>query len=124
MTWRGWLSQEQLRKEIDESRVLALPSLWPEPFGLAGTEARARARPVAAYDVGGVREWITGGGIVVARADEPALARAIITLTNDCASWMTYAAGARKHAERFRVSAHIRRLQDVLAPRAGKGSPP
>ena len=114
VVWRGWLSQTELRAEIDNARVVALPSLWPEPFGLTGIEAQARARPVVAYDVGGVREWMAGGGITVNRCDEAALARATAVLANDADLWHTHARAARSAAERYRLDAHIDTIQTLL----------
>jgi len=30
---------------MDDVHAMAVPSLWPEPFGLVGIEAQARGRP-------------------------------------------------------------------------------
>jgi glycosyltransferase involved in cell wall biosynthesis len=37
--------------------VVAVPSQWPEPFGLVGIEALAEGRPVVACDSGGISDW-------------------------------------------------------------------
>ena len=52
------------------------PSRWQEPFGLSGAEAQAHGVPVAAFDVGGVREWLEDGvsGFAVPEKDLSALA--------------------------------------------------
>ncbi|MFN2450138.1 MAG: glycosyltransferase family 4 protein [Candidatus Baltobacteraceae bacterium] len=112
--WLGWLSQSQLRGAIDESRVVALPSLWPEPFGLAGIQALARARPVVAYDVGGIAEWLDGGGTAVRRGDERALGAAIASLCGNEAHWRAACDAARRTAGRYRLDAHMETLRDVL----------
>jgi glycosyltransferase involved in cell wall biosynthesis len=67
---------------IGRARVVALPSMWNEPFGSVGLEAMARARPVVAFDVGAVREWLTPGvtGRLVARGDVEDFARALSEL--------------------------------------------
>src|SRR4029450_2402192 len=41
--------------------LLAVPGAWPEPFGLVGLEAAALGVPAIAFDVGGIREWLTPG---------------------------------------------------------------
>jgi hypothetical protein len=41
--------------------LLAVPSTWPEPFGLVGLEAGSLGVPAIAFDVGGIREWLTPG---------------------------------------------------------------
>jgi glycosyltransferase involved in cell wall biosynthesis len=121
VSWRGWLAQAELRAAIDEANVVAVPSLWPEPFGLTGIEAQARGRPVVAYDVGGVADWITGAGIAVPRGDEAALARAIERLTADRACWQEYSRAGREQAERFRLQAHIKMLDGILMAHCALG---
>jgi glycosyltransferase involved in cell wall biosynthesis len=67
---------------IGRATVVAFPSMWNEPFGIVGLEAMARARPVVAFDVGAVREWLRPGvtGCLVARGDVEAFARALSEL--------------------------------------------
>jgi glycosyltransferase involved in cell wall biosynthesis len=83
--FRGWLSAEALARELAEASVLALPSLWPEPFGLVGIEAHCAGRPVVASDTGGVRDWLDDGvsGVLVPPGDADALARALGQLLAD-----------------------------------------
>ncbi|HEY4439911.1 MAG TPA: glycosyltransferase family 4 protein [Candidatus Elarobacter sp.] len=110
--WRGMLDQRALRDAIDAASAVAVPSLWPEPFGLVGIEAQARGRPAVAYRVGGIPEWIGGAGIAVARGDERALAEAIRSIVNP-RRWPAYAAAARSRAEAYRLDAHVTRLLEV-----------
>ncbi len=71
----GWISQVACAALVTSSDVVVMPSLWPEPFGFAGAEAVQRGIPVAAFDVGAVREWLTEGRSgAVAPADPPAAA--------------------------------------------------
>ncbi len=116
----GWLSQAALRNAIDSAYIVALPSLWPEPFGLSGTQALARSRPVVAYDVGGVAEWIDGGGIAVPRADAHALGEAITKLCSDGDLWSRLSSGARENAQRYRLDRHMRMLCELLSAREGR----
>ncbi len=111
--WRGHLSAARLRDAIDGADAIAVPSLWPEPFGLVGIEAQARGRPAVAYDVGGIGDWITGAGIAVRRGDEGALAAAIRTVLDDRA-WNNLSAAARARAESYRLDGHVERLLDIF----------
>ena len=111
--WRGKLSAAELRAEIDRADAVAVPSLWPEPFGLVGIEAQARGRPAVAYDVGGIGDWIGRAGIAVRRADEAALAAAIRTVTSEPA-WSELSSAARARAEEYRLGAHAERLIGLL----------
>lgn len=112
--WRGWLPIDRLREEIDRARIVAVPSLWPEPFGLTGIEGHARGRPAVAFDVGGVTEWMDGGGIAVKRDDVQALAHAIEHITDSEAVWRQYSAAARAGAERYRVEPHMKTLYAAI----------
>jgi glycosyltransferase involved in cell wall biosynthesis len=102
----GGASAAQIRAGIDASEIVALPSLWAEPFGLIGIEAFARGRPVVAYDGGGVRSWLVDGsnGLTVPTGDEAALARALESLTGDDALHRRLGARARTDAERYRLT--------------------
>jgi glycosyltransferase involved in cell wall biosynthesis len=103
----GRLDEKQLRDAIDAAALVAMPSLWAEPFGLAGIEAFARGRPVVAYDAGAIGEWLVpGAGIAVARGDEMALSAAILRLLAD-AEWDRAAPAALAAAQRYRLAPHV-----------------
>ncbi len=104
--WRGKLDAAGLRDAIDAACAVAVPSLWPEPFGLVGIEAQARGRPAVAYDVGGIGDWIGGAGIAVKRGDRRALAGAIRTVLG-VRRWPAFAAAARTRAEAYRLDRHV-----------------
>ncbi|MEA2720316.1 MAG: hypothetical protein QOJ39_2180 [Candidatus Eremiobacteraeota bacterium] len=102
---KGAVAPEALRAAIDDAALVAIPSLWAEPFGYVGIEAFARGRTVVAYDVGGVRAWLADGrsGVAVPRGDEAALAAAIAALLRDDRRRSALAECARREAERFRA---------------------
>lgn len=66
-TFTGWLEDAGRFDRLRRADLLAMPSTWPEPFGLSGLEAAALGIPAIAFDVGGVREWLRPGvnGILV-----------------------------------------------------------
>lgn len=119
MEWLGYLDQPHLVRAMDAARVFALPSLWPEPFGLGATQALARSRPVVAYDVGGVGDWIADPRFAVPRGDERALGSVIDILCNDAHAWQRASAQSREIAERYRLSGHIDRLLSLLDIKVG-----
>jgi glycosyltransferase involved in cell wall biosynthesis len=108
----GWLTQPQMRDAIDASDAVAVPSLWPEPFGLVGIEAQARGRPAVAYAAGGIPEWIAG--IAVPIGNERALAGAIEEITA-AANWDRYAAAALRRAVDFHPEHHIGMLRTLIS---------
>lgn len=75
----GWQSREELSALYAKARLLAVPSRWPEPFGMIGLEAMAMARPVAAFAVGGIPDWLVHGenGLLADEADVPGMAENI-----------------------------------------------
>ena len=81
----GWLAADDLARQIASASVVALPSLWPEPFGLVGIEALAAGRPVVASDTGGVVDWLEHGvnGLRVRAGDATSLASALTALLDD-----------------------------------------
>ena len=44
--FEGWLSGAALAAAYRRAAVVAVPSVWPEPFGLVGLEAMAASKPV------------------------------------------------------------------------------
>jgi glycosyltransferase involved in cell wall biosynthesis len=116
----GRLSAVALRSAYDVATMVAVPSLWAEPYGLVGIEAFARGRPVVAYDAGGIPEWTSasaGGGIAVPRENEAALARAIVSLLDD-ARWKTASARAFAASAAFTLGPHVDALRAIY-----RGSP-
>jgi len=84
-TFLGWLDNEACRKWINRSRVVVVPSIWPEPFGIVGIEAMASGKPVVAFDSGGISEWLVQGqtGYLVPTGDIAALKEKIRVLLRD-----------------------------------------
>ncbi len=85
VSFTGWLSPDRLAQELADASVVAMPSLWPEPFGLVGIEALAAGRPVIASATGGVGDWLEHGvsGLCVKPGDVGELARALNELLAD-----------------------------------------
>jgi glycosyltransferase involved in cell wall biosynthesis len=55
------LASDALDADMRQSDLLAIPSLWPEPFGLVGIEAACRGLPSVTFDLGGISEWLRRG---------------------------------------------------------------
>ncbi len=116
--FRGWLDEQQLAQELAEASVVAVPSLWPEPFGLVGIEALAAGRPVVASATGGIGEWLHEGrtGLSVRPGDTTALARALGELLDDPARQSAMGlAGKQLVAERFSPERHVEALLRAYA---------
>lgn len=118
----GWQSAGQIETLYQRSRAVVFPSTWKEPFGLVGIEAMAHGKPVVAFDVGGVGEWLEHErtGVLLARGDVSAMSDAIESLCRDQALAARLGAAGRERAQRdFGEGLHVERLEAELARAAG-----
>ncbi|MCW3009976.1 MAG: hypothetical protein JWO90_380 [Solirubrobacterales bacterium] len=81
----GALSQAELAAAAAAAAVVAVPSVWPETFGMVGPEALLTGTPVVAYRSGGIADWATPehGAVAVAPGDIAALARELTAVLED-----------------------------------------
>jgi glycosyltransferase involved in cell wall biosynthesis len=121
----GWLDGAARADAFRRSSVLALPSVWPEPFGLVGLEAASLGIPTVAFDVGGVREWVTQGvnGVLVdVHGGASAFAAALVSVLAAPHGRVRMASAALDVASRFSRRAHLDTLEPVLAAAARIGA--
>lgn len=117
VTWHGRLPAEQVAAVLASAAIVAFPSRWPEPFGLVGLEAMRASRPVIAFDVGGVREWLDHErtGLVVPPADTAAFAAALRHLVREPGEAHAMGNLGRASYERtFRLECYLDRLERQL----------
>ena len=119
-TFVGWLRDAERWTWLRKASLLAVPSVWPEPFGLVGLEAGALGVPSIAFDVGGIREWLAPGesGILVP-ANPPrasAFADALVRALSQPDALRRMGEAARATARRMSLSHHLDRLEPILAP--------
>jgi glycosyltransferase involved in cell wall biosynthesis len=117
-TFPGWISGAARTAWFRRATVVAVPSLWPEPFGLVGLDAAVHGVPAVAFDVGGIREWLRDGvnGVLVAeRGDAAALGAALAALLGDRDALARAGAGARQAAKDLSIDAHVSHVEPLLA---------
>jgi glycosyltransferase involved in cell wall biosynthesis len=114
----GWVGAGRREAELRAADVLAVPSVWPEPFGLVGIEAGCVGLPVVAFDVGGIPDWLTPGvSGELAPGERPnagAFAAALVRALRDDAHLHRLGVGAWETACRFTPESHLARLLPVL----------
>lgn len=114
----GWVSGPDLTSLMREASVLAVPSLWPEPFGLVGLEAGLHGVPAVAFDAGGIREWLEddiNGRLVRQVGDAAALGAAIASVAGDPTVAARLGEGARRVAVRLSLDAHVGCVEAILS---------
>jgi len=99
----GWLERRALARLLAHARTLWFPSVWQEPFGLAGLEALAAGVPVIGTALGGTPDWLLDGatGLVVPSGDAVALAAAADELARDPVRARALGAAGRRTAAAF-----------------------
>lgn len=116
LQFAGWLNGDALARAFDDAAVVVVPSRWPEPFGIVGIEAMAHARPVVAFRVGGIDEWLDDGvtGWSVAAGDVTALRHRLSWVLEhpDEAAAMGQRGRARVQRE-FVSAAHLAKLMPI-----------
>jgi glycosyltransferase involved in cell wall biosynthesis len=117
----GWVAPEDRARVYARGQLVAVPSLWPEPFGLAGLDAATLGRPAIAFDVGGISDWLTdglNGRLVDPDRGEQGLGEAIASILGDPAERARMGREALGVSQRMSVTAHVERLERVLADAA------
>lgn len=112
----GQLGDDALAEMLDAAWVHAVPSRWPEPFGLTATEAMMRGTAVVASDVGGLADIVLHErtGLRVPPGDVPALADALARILSDRdAAEALGHAGRSRALEQFSMDSCLTRLEHV-----------
>jgi glycosyltransferase involved in cell wall biosynthesis len=117
VSFLGWVSHDRIGDYFRRARVVAVPSRWPEPFGMVGLEAMWASRPVVAFAVGGIPDWLADGenGLAVAEQDYKQYGQAIEQLLAD--PELATRMGRHGHglaSEKFRFDAQIDRTESIL----------
>ena len=121
----GWIDEAKRDAALASASILALPSRWPEPFGLVGLEAARFGVPTVAFDTGGIRTWLTPGvnGVLVSPTSGAAgFGAALASLLRDPVRLAALSAGATAAAARFSTAAHVESVTRVLAEWQSSGT--
>lgn len=77
VTFRGILRGSELAEELNRHQIMAIPSVWSEPFGVVALEGAACGLALVATEGGGLPEAVGPCGLTVANGDHMALADAL-----------------------------------------------
>jgi glycosyltransferase involved in cell wall biosynthesis len=115
----GWVDAADRNRVLRTASLLVMPSLWPEPWGLAGLEAACLGVPTVAFAMGAIPEWLASGQSgELAPADPPTsegLATAIVRALGDPAHYARLCRGAWERVQHVTIERHVQELLRVLA---------
>lgn len=114
----GFVPGNELWRTMRRARMVVVPSVWYEPFGLVALEAMCQGTPVVVAKSGGLPEIVgeSAAGFVVAPNDPKGLAKAILKLLedDDLVGVMGEAAG-RRAREIGDPQEHLAKIMEVYS---------
>lgn len=113
----GFLPRAEIDKYYARCRLLVIPSIWPEPFGMVGLEALACGKPVVAFDVGGIADWLKNdkAGFLVKRGNIDELSQRVRQLlTEESLAMKMGEAGRLLVQEKFTLERHLHQLLRIF----------
>ena len=123
----GWLQSKDKYEAMRQADLLAVPSLWPEPFGMVGMEAGCLGLPAVGFAVGGIPDWLLAGQTgEIAPGDPPTvegLAAAIVRALADHNHYGRLRRGAFEASRRLNLERHLDQLETVLRAAACHSTP-
>lgn len=117
INFAGWMDHSQLGPWIAAAGFVVVPSRWPEPFGMVGIEALARARAVVAFRSGGIPDWLRDGvtGLLAEPGDVGSLRTSLQRLLDDPQRAVHLGlAGRRDVARRFTHGGFLDAMESAL----------
>ena len=107
----GYVTKEALFARYEAAKVVVIPSLWPEPFGLIGTEAFSTGTPVVASGRGGM-DWLKDGenGLIADPEKPEEMAEVIIRLLTDEELYSRMSQNALKTAQDYSPEVYTNNL--------------
>lgn len=112
----GFIPHKDLHHYYTGASVIVVPSYYPEPFGLTGIEAMYFGKPVVAFHVGGIGEWLHDQetGFLVPFPDKGLFAKKIECLLQDKYLANTFGEKGQEAVKKFiQKEAHIDRLLQI-----------
>lgn len=114
LRWTGTLRGEALATTLNRHRVLVIPSLWNEPFGVVALEGLASGCAVVGSAGGGLPEAMGTAGLTFPNGDARALAAMLRRALRESApAPASIEAHLRRHARRAVALRYLEVLRDA-----------
>lgn len=121
VSFAGSLVGDQLVRELNSHRLIIIPSLWREPFGIVALEGMACGCIPIAADGGGLPDAIGPCGLVFNRGDASDLANKIQRALTDDTIQTTFHREVGPHLQQYQKSVVAERYRQVLAEAVDAG---
>lgn len=122
---KPWTTRDGVFEAMAAARVLALPSLWSETFGLTALEAMSIGLPAIVSQRSGAADFVVHGrtGLTVAPGDRAALGEALREVFDNGALVAELGRNARDETRWDALThvAHAKRLREVYAEALARG---
>lgn len=102
-------------REVAQHKIMVIPSVWAEPFGVVALEGLAAGCAVIASNTGGLPDAVGRCGLLFPTGDAKALAEAIRELLTRSSLREKLTSESASHLEGFRPEVIARRYLDVFA---------
>ena len=102
--FHGFKEQKFVEEKMKNASIIAIPSVWDEPFGLVAAEAMSNGACIIASKVGGIPEIIKDNGLLIEKIDHKKLLLNIDRLIQDNKLRKSYQMKAWKN---FELSSNI-----------------
>lgn len=114
VTFRGALGKGRGR-EVTQHKIMVVPSIWIEPFGVVALEGLAAGCAVVASNSGGLPEAVGQCGLLFPNGDAKALAAALMKLLDDPSLRNNLLLEKDRHLRQFEPETVARQYLDIFA---------
>lgn len=118
ITFVGQKSGAELAKILNQHRILVVPSLWAEPFGIVALEGIACGCVVVGSENGGLREAIGRCGVTFENGNVSALANELTQLLKNQDVQLKLRQTASEHLSKFQsdaiAAAYLRLIRKMV----------
>lgn len=107
-----FVDRKDLQNYYQNSSLVIMPSIWPEPFGLVGIEALSVGRPVIASNVGGVNDWLEDRktGFLVKPKDIDGISNAVKNYLMNIKQHKYFEKNAIEQSRNYDIKSHVKKL--------------
>ncbi|MBU5689733.1 MAG: glycosyltransferase [Candidatus Aenigmatarchaeota archaeon] len=111
----GFVDKSTLQNLYEDVDFIVLPSVWQEPFGLTGLEAMSYGRPVIAFDVGGISEYVSNNenGFLVDVFNVKSLAEKMETLLSDKDLLLKFSKNSIETSKKFSDEIFYKKIKNL-----------